>query len=203
MTSRDPKVKLDTGLIHINFPIFIKTINTDQQSEAAMKSILAIPLLLLSLTAFIAITPAYAAPVCTATATEGSNTYTLTLSPCAPSGEPLNTLVTATASSSDVSIVRVDFVVTNPAASTTTTPVTPAPFTDSFTTNLAGTWNVHAVFCNSAGACIDSPNDVISFTVQILVLNAVPLGVASVLAISLLGLVAFTRTRKRPLTISS
>jgi hypothetical protein len=106
-----------------------------------------------------------------------------------------------TATTTEPSIIRVDFVVTDPTSAQTAYTVTPSPFTTSFTANMPGTWYVMAVFCNSnpTGTCVNTIYDVISFSVSLLVLNALPLGTASAMGISLLGLVAYQRIKKRPL----
>jgi hypothetical protein len=167
-----------------------------------MKAQLALVFLLAGLGLVTAATPAFASggiPSCTRTLDSNGYTYTLTVSPCSNTGVALNSVVTMTATTNDPSIVRVDFTVIDPTLTPTTYAVTPSPYTQAVTLSIPGTWYIHASFCTSAGNCFGSSFDVVSETVQILVLNALPLGTAAAFAVSLLGLVAYTKVKKRPL----
>jgi hypothetical protein len=171
-----------------------------------MKGSIVLALLLFSSAAIVAAAPAYATnpiPSCTRTLLENGYTYTLTLSPC-----PANSLgtVSMTGSTNNPAISQVEFIVSDPTNTATTYSVTTPTssggynyFMTSFSASIVGTYYVHAAFCTSTGACFASSYDLISDTVQILVLNAVPLGAVAVTLISLAGLVVYQRANRKPL----
>jgi hypothetical protein len=150
---------------------------------------------------FIAVaTPAatYAISSCTQTYDVGTNSYTLTLSPCTPSGVALNSHISMTATTNDGSIVRVDFLVLDPTFTPSTYTVTgSSPFSNTIVVSAPGTWYVSATFCNAAGYCTNSNADVISFTVQILVLNALPFGAVAAASIGLLGVGVYQKSKRK------
>jgi hypothetical protein len=172
-----------------------------------MKGPLVLALLLFSSAAIVAVTPAYATspiPSCTRTLQENGFTYTVTLSPC-----PSNSVgsITMTGSTNNPAISQVEFIVSDPTNTANTYSVTTSTslggynyFSTSFSAGVVGTYYVHAAFCTSTGACFASANDLISDTVQILVLNAVPLGAVAVTMISLAGLVVYQRANRKPLS---
>jgi hypothetical protein len=166
-----------------------------------MKPQLALSLLLIASAMIMTATPAfaYSPGYCTNSVPYGSYTYTASVTPCSgtPGNAPFGSTMTMKATTNDPSIVRVEFTVTSPSAASTTYVTTSSPFTQTFSANEAGTWVISVIFCDSEGTC--TGYDVVSFTVQVLVLNALPLGAVTALGVSLAGLVAYTRIKKRPL----
>jgi hypothetical protein len=168
-----------------------------------MKAQLALAFLLAGLGLLTAAAPALASgfPTCTGTQTSGGYSYTVTVTPCTSSGVALGSTVTLSATTNNLGVVSVEFIVANPALSTTTYTVSgTSPFSYSpVTLNVPGTWYVYASFCDATGTCFHTATDYISMTVSVLVLNELPIGTAAALTVSLVGLVAYTRIKKRPL----
>jgi len=142
-----------------------------------------------------AISPAaYATiPTCTASATIGSTFYTVSLSPCSPSGVALNTGVSASATTNDGSITNVAFDFYNPTSALAYSPTVSgsSPFTTALETlNAPGTWSVVATFY--AGSAVIA-HVIFDINVQILVLNELPLGAVAAASVALVGLVVVRR----------
>jgi hypothetical protein len=168
--------------------------------------LLALSILLGSAFLIVAAPAATAAGTCTFTATDSSlNTYTVTASPCTQTSPTSGTVglgatITLQASTSNGAVSSVDFAVTTPTYTTSYYSSSTSPYTQTVTLSSPGTYEVNSYFCTSPSSCVTSPYfDSLSFQVQILVLNAVPLGAVSVLGISLAGLALFRRAQKKPL----
>jgi len=176
--------------------------STTKKLTAAAVAALSVQLVFL-----LAAAPAYAisTPVCTGTATIGSNTYTLSLSPCSPSGVALNTAVTATASTTDTTINEVGFHFFTPsgpeAGFSPVFQIGSSPFSSGAQTlNLPGTWIVTAWFYSPISKTTAIVT--VDVSVQILVLNDLPLGTIAAASIALVGLVAVRRLSKTFTTVT-
>jgi len=167
-------------------------------------TIAAVLLLSFQLVILLAFAPAgYATtPNCTATATDSGtgDTYTLTVSPCTASGVSSGTGVTATASTTDSSITYVWFNFYSPTSPSTPTFQSGALSTFSYgpkTLAIPGTWVVTAYFEQGSGLPASLVYVVsVNISVQILVLNDLPLGTIAAAGVALLGLVAVRRLSK-------
>ncbi len=154
-------------------------------------------LLLLSLTAFLAVAPVHAVPNCSATGSLGGDTYSVSLSPCSSSGVPLNTGVVATASTTDTTVTNVEFDFYNPSSVLTYSPVVSgsSPFsTPTENLNAPGTWQVVVTFYAGTVAVT---NVVFDIQVQILVLNALPFGAIAAAGVALAGFFLVRRYSKK------
>ncbi len=143
----------------------------------------------------VAVAPAaYATvPTCNGTATIGSDTYSLSLSPCSNSGVALNTDVVATGTTTNGAVTNVVFDFYNPSSTLAYSPSVSgsSPFTSpSESLNAPGTWHVVATFYEGTTVV---GNAVFDINVQILVLNELPLGAMAAAGMALVGLVVVRR----------
>jgi hypothetical protein len=127
-----------------------------------------------------------------------SNTYTISASlstSAACNSVPLNTVASLTATTTDTTVTYVDFLVTNPGGTTSSSglvaPTSPSTWTFSAgSLNAAGTWTLAVEFYSAVGPLYVLT---VNISVQVLVLNELPLGTIAAAGIALVGLVAVRR----------
>jgi hypothetical protein len=135
--------------------------------------------------------------VCTNSALDSTtgNTYTISASlstTAACNNLPLGTTASLTATTTDTTVTYVDFLVTNPGGTQTTSgliaPTSPSTWTYAAgTLNSAGTWTFAVEFYSAVGPLYVLT---VNISVQVLVLNELPLGTIAAASVALVGLVA-------------
>lgn len=167
-----------------------------------MKAGLLVVVLLVASAVLSTAAPVYAAlPVCTETTTFGGYSYSVTINSCSPSGIPLDTTVTATAKTTDPTIVVVGFNWTNPHGAVTSQRVTPSfPLTfvsPGITLSVPGSWYLTVAFYSTSKAPVLTI--LVAFTVTFLVLDDLPYGTVAATLAALAGLALVTKARRSSL----
>jgi hypothetical protein len=140
-----------------------------------------------------------ATPYCTVTTSPPSSTlyYTVTVAGCSTSGVALGSSVTATATTNDPSITAVWFNFYSPSTPTVATyssgPVTPFTY-GPISLSAPGNWVVTAYFEQGLGTTAYIVS--LDISVQILVLNELPLGTLAASSVALIGFFAVRRLAK-------